>query len=216
MLCSPLRRALETCELCGLGERAERDELLARVGLRRLRGPHQRGDRPAAAGLEPVARRLPRRRAAGGRRGPRRPRRRGAARRPRARSRSSPTGTSCACSARAGSSSRPRRARPRPLPRLALAARLRARDARPRRLERRPRAEGRAAHRGDGGHGVAQAGARYSDAQPPMAVRAAPTHPLAPDAESLLAALAEARETHARARRRASATSSSRRSSRRS
>ncbi len=28
MLCSPLRRAVETCSLCGLGERAERDELL--------------------------------------------------------------------------------------------------------------------------------------------------------------------------------------------
>ncbi len=37
-------------------------------------------------------------------------------------------------------------------------------------------------------------GARYSDAQPPMAVRAAPTHPLAPDAEPVLAALADARE----------------------
>ncbi len=28
VLCSPLQRALETCELCGLSERAERDELL--------------------------------------------------------------------------------------------------------------------------------------------------------------------------------------------
>ncbi len=28
VLCSPLRRALETCELCGLGERAEQTELL--------------------------------------------------------------------------------------------------------------------------------------------------------------------------------------------
>ena len=28
VMCSPLRRAAETCALCGLGERAERDELL--------------------------------------------------------------------------------------------------------------------------------------------------------------------------------------------
>ena len=28
VLCSPLRRAVETCSLCGLGDRAERDELL--------------------------------------------------------------------------------------------------------------------------------------------------------------------------------------------
>ena len=41
---------------------------------------------------------------------------------------------------------------------------------------------------------VPAAAARYSDPQPPMAVRAAPTHPLAPDAESVLDAMDQARK----------------------
>ena len=57
----------------------------ARVGLRRLRGPHERPDRAAAARLEPVARRLPRRRGRSRRRRPCGPRDRGAAERRRAR-----------------------------------------------------------------------------------------------------------------------------------
>ena len=64
VLCSPLRRARETCELAGL-RRPRRDRRRpARVGLRRVRGPDHAADPRDAAGLEPVDRRLSGRRIA--------------------------------------------------------------------------------------------------------------------------------------------------------
>ena len=63
--CSPLRRALETCELCGLGERAEQTELLLEWDYGEYEGLTSPEIERAEPRLEPVARRLPRRRAAG-------------------------------------------------------------------------------------------------------------------------------------------------------
>ena len=61
VLTSPMRRAVETCELAGLGEEAEIRDRAARMGLRRLRRHHHCRDPAAAPRLEPVARRLPER-----------------------------------------------------------------------------------------------------------------------------------------------------------
>ena len=105
----------------------------AGVGLRRLRGPdHERRSASARPDWEPVARRLPRRRARRRRSGARADRViADAAPRERAASRCSPTGTCCACSARAGSRSTPAERRaPGALHRRALRARPRARHAR--------------------------------------------------------------------------------------
>ena len=59
VLCSPLQRAWQTCELAGFGTRAETRRAAGRVGLRRLRRQDQRADPGAAARLAAVPRRLP-------------------------------------------------------------------------------------------------------------------------------------------------------------
>ena len=111
VLVSPSRRARETCELAGLGAPARPEREPPRVGLRRLRRADDAPrSRQQPARLEPVARRLPRRRAACRRRrggptarSPRRSPRRGPCA-------SSPTATCCASWEPAGPDWVPRRA----------------------------------------------------------------------------------------------------------
>ena len=65
VLTSPLSRAADTCRLAGLGDAAEPEPALHRVGLRRLRGPDQRPDprgRARAGRSSPTAPRAARRR----------------------------------------------------------------------------------------------------------------------------------------------------------